>query len=78
MHVSLRSTSALALTAGLLAVAGLCRHGCRDGHSSMRRSPRSVLSREEQEAEMQWFIDAAQPFRAWINVGVRDHHHPRI
>ena len=24
----------------------------------------SVLSREEQEAEMQWFVDAAQPFTA--------------
>ena len=33
------------------------------------RIERSALSREEQEAEMQWFVDAAEPFRGMsINV----------
>ena len=39
----------------------------------------STLTREEQEAEMQWFVDAAKPFAGHGDQRrLRDHHHPRL
>ncbi|QPH52291.1 ABC transporter substrate-binding protein [Pontivivens ytuae] len=67
MKLTLTSTTALALTLGLAAPAFADMDAARaflDEHIE-----RSTLSREEQEAEMQWFIDAAQPFAGMeINV----------
>jgi hypothetical protein len=42
---------------------GLRRHGCRTRIPGQRDRALSALTREEQEAEMQWFIDAAAPFQ---------------
>ncbi len=37
----------------------------------------STLTRAEQEAEMQWFIDAAEPFQGMEHQRrLRDDHHP--
>jgi glycerol transport system substrate-binding protein len=59
-EVDLRTTSALALTAGLLPV--MPAFADMDAATAfLDEIERSVLSREEQEAEMQWFIDAAEP-----------------
>jgi glycerol transport system substrate-binding protein len=69
MHVSLRSTSALALVAGLMATPAFADMEAAMDFLDNEIAGLSVLTREEQEAEMQWFIDAAQPFQGMsINV----------
>jgi hypothetical protein len=69
MHVSLRSTSALALVAGLMATPAFADMEAAMDFLDNEIAGLSVLTREEQEAEMQWFIDAAEPFQGMsINV----------
>ena len=68
MNKTLTSTTALATAlalAGLPAFADMeAARGFLDEHID-----RSTLSREDQEAEMQWFIDAAEPYQGMsINV----------
>jgi len=62
MNLTLRTTSALALTVGLLATPAFADMDAAiaflDEHIE-----RSALTRAEQEAEMQWFVDAAAPFQ---------------
>jgi glycerol transport system substrate-binding protein len=61
MNKILRSTSVLALTLGLLATPAFADIEAAIAFLD-EEIERSALSRSEQEAEMQWFIDAAQPF----------------
>ncbi len=68
MTLSLRTTTALALALGLTGGPALADMDAAlaflDEHID-----RSALTREEQEAEMQWFIDAAEAFKGMdINV----------
>jgi glycerol transport system substrate-binding protein len=62
MNLTLRTTSALALAVGLMSAPAFA-----DMQAAMQfldeNIERSALSREDQEAEMQWFIDAAEPFQ---------------
>ncbi len=69
MTSTLRSTTALALAAGLLAPPALA--GMEEARTFLddEIAGVSTLSREEQEAEMQWFVDAAEAFQGLdINV----------
>lgn len=63
MKSILRTTSVLALTAGLLPV--MPAFADMDAATAFLDAEieRSVISRAEQEAEMQWFIDAAEPYQ---------------
>ncbi len=61
MSRTLRSTTALALA--LAAGPALADMEAARAFLEQEIDGMSVLSRAEQEAEMQWFIDAAQPFR---------------
>ncbi|MGR3758120.1 MAG: ABC transporter substrate-binding protein [Tranquillimonas sp.] len=68
MNLTLRSTTALAV---VVALAGPALAGMEDATQFLDSEigDMSVLSRDEQEAEMQWFVDAAQPFQGMsINV----------
>lgn len=62
MNLTLRTTSAFALAVGLMSAPAFADMDAAiqflDEHIQ-----RSALSREEQEAEMQWFVDASEPFR---------------
>ena len=62
MNLTLRTTSVLAMTVGLMSAPAFA-----DMDAAMQfldeEIERSALSREEQEAEMQWFIDAAEPYQ---------------
>ncbi len=66
MFPMLRSTTALALAMPIV-LATLGTHARADMAAATafldETIERSALTREEQEAEMQWFIDAAQPFQ---------------
>ncbi|MGR3496638.1 ABC transporter substrate-binding protein [Citreimonas sp.] len=69
MNLSLKSTTALALALGL--ASGPAFAGMEEARQFLDEEigDLSALTREEQEAEMQWFIDAAQPFEGMdINV----------
>ncbi len=69
MNVTLRSSTALALVCGL--AAGPALAGMEEARQFLDTEidGMSTLTREEQEAEMQWFVDAAEPFRGMdINV----------
>ncbi|MFP7674642.1 extracellular solute-binding protein [Marivita sp. S0852] len=69
MHMSLKSTTALAVVAGLLASPSFADMEAAMEFLDTEINGLSALSREEQEAEMQWFIDAAAPFQGMsINV----------
>lgn len=61
MNKTLRTTSAMALMLGLVSAPALADMDAAiaflDEHIE-----RSALTRAEQEAEMQWFVDAAQPY----------------
>ena len=63
MKQILRSTSLVALTVGMVLPA-LPAFADMDAARAFLDAEieRSVLSRAEQEAEMQWFVDAAQPY----------------
>ena len=62
MNLTLRTTSAFALAIGLMSAPAFA-----DMEAAIQfldeHIQRSALTREEQEAEMQWFVDAAEPFR---------------
>ena len=68
MNPLLKSTTALGLALGLLA--GPAMADMEAARQFLDDTiERSALSREEQEAEMQWFVDAAEPFSGMsINV----------
>ncbi|MEL6913128.1 MAG: ABC transporter substrate-binding protein [Pseudomonadota bacterium] len=63
MTLSLRSTTALALALGLTAPAAQADMDAARAFLDAEIGDVSVLSRAEQEAEMQWFVDAAEPFQ---------------
>ena len=62
MNLSLKSTSAIALALGLLAAPAFA--GMEEAREFLDSEigDLSTLSRADQEAEMQWFVDAAEPF----------------
>ncbi|KAF0674661.1 ABC transporter substrate-binding protein [Profundibacterium mesophilum] len=62
MDLKLRSTTACALALGLVAAPAFA--GMEEAQQFLDSEiERSTLTREEQEAEMQFFIDAAEPFK---------------
>ena len=63
MTPTLRSTTALALALGLTAGPALADMEDARAFLDAEIGDMSTLTREEQEAEMQWFVDAAQPFQ---------------
>ncbi len=63
MNVTLRSTTALAVALGLMTGPAFADMEAAMEFLDNEINGMSVLSREEQEAEMQWFIDAAQQFQ---------------
>ena len=68
MNPLLKSTTALGLALGLMAGPAMADMEAATQFLD-EEIERSALSREEQEAEMQWFIDAAEPFSGMsINV----------
>ncbi|MCP1168103.1 ABC transporter substrate-binding protein [Limimaricola litoreus] len=68
MNPLLKSTTALGLALGLMAGPAMADMEAATGFLD-EEIERSALTREEQEAEMQWFIDAAEPFSGMsINV----------
>ncbi len=62
MYSTIKATTALGL---VLALSGPAFAGMEEASQFLDEEigDMSVLSREEQEAEMQWFIDAAEPFQ---------------
>ena len=69
MNRSLRSTTALAMALGLLSTPAIA--GMEEAMEFLDNeiNGMSTLSREEQEAEMQFFVDAAEAFQGMdINV----------
>ncbi|WP_116082469.1 ABC transporter substrate-binding protein [Tropicimonas sp. IMCC34011] len=69
MNVSLRSTTALAAALGLLSAPAFADMDAAMEFLDTEIDGVTTLSREEQEAEMQWFIDAAEQFQGMdINV----------
>ncbi|GGO50592.1 carbohydrate ABC transporter substrate-binding protein, CUT1 family [Roseovarius pacificus] len=62
MTLSLKSTTALGLALSLLSAPAFAGMDEARAFLDDEIGDQSALSREEQEAEMQWFIDAAQPF----------------
>ncbi|MHA7874083.1 ABC transporter substrate-binding protein [Roseivivax sp.] len=63
MNVSLRTTTALAVALGLVSGPAFADMEAAMAFLDNEIDGMSVLTREEQEAEMQWFIDAAEQFR---------------
>ena len=69
MNTTLRSTTALAVALGLLGSPALADMEAARAFLDAEIGDVSTLTREEQEAEMQWFIDAAQELQGMdINV----------
>ncbi len=69
MNLSLRSTTAVAVALGFLSVPAFAGMEEAMEFLDTEIDGVSTLSREEQEAEMQWFIDAAEAFQGMdINV----------
>ena len=62
MNLTLKSTTALALALSLTGGAALAGMDEARAFLDAEIGDMSVLTREEQEAEMQWFIDAAKQF----------------
>src|SRR6056297_175133 len=63
MNLSLRSTTALVATLGLLGSAAFAGMDEAKDFLDTEIDGLSSIDREAQEAEMQWFIDAAEPFK---------------
>ena len=63
MNLALRSTTALALALSVLGASAAQADMAAATAFLDETIERSALTREEQEAEMQWFVDAAQPFQ---------------
>jgi glycerol transport system substrate-binding protein len=69
MNVSLRTTTAMAVALGLVSSPAFADMEAAMEFLDSEIGDVSTLTREEQEAEMQWFIDAAQEFQGMdINV----------
>ncbi|WP_298429090.1 ABC transporter substrate-binding protein [uncultured Jannaschia sp.] len=69
MKTLIRSTSAMGMALALLAGPAFADMEAAMSFLDNEIDGLSVLTREEQEAEMQWFVDAAQPFAGMeINV----------
>ncbi len=69
MNVLMKSTTALGLTLGLFAGPAFADMEAATAFLDAEIGDVSTLTREEQEAEMQWFIDAAAPYAGMeINV----------
>ncbi|WP_417263491.1 ABC transporter substrate-binding protein [Celeribacter sp.] len=62
MNHRLKTTTALALGLGLLSVPAFADMDAAKAFLDAEIGDQSALSRTDQESEMQWFIDAAQPF----------------
>ena len=62
MNHRLKTTTALALCLGLWSVPASADMDAAKAFLDAEIGDMSALSRADQEAEMQWFIDAAQPF----------------
>ena len=62
MHLSFKSTTAMALALGLFAAPAFAGMEEAVEFLDAEIGDLSSLSREDQEAEMQWFIDAAAPY----------------
>ena len=62
MNQNLRTTTALALVLGLLSGPAFADMEAAKAFLDAEIGELSTLSRADQEAEMQWFIDAAKPF----------------
>jgi len=69
MGFSLRSTTALAVALGTFSMPAFADMEAAMEFLDNEIAGTSVLTREEQEAEMQWFIDAAAPFEG-MNINV--------
>ena len=61
MNLSLKSSTALALGLGLMSGPAFADMEAAQQFLDSEIGDMSALTREEQEAEMQWFIDAAAP-----------------
>ncbi|MGO4915021.1 ABC transporter substrate-binding protein [Pseudogemmobacter sp. W21_MBD1_M6] len=69
MNPNLKSSTALALALGLLAGPAFADMDAAKAFLDAEIGDLSTLSRADQEAEMQWFVDAAAPFAGMeINV----------
>ncbi|MCR9122409.1 MAG: ABC transporter substrate-binding protein [Phyllobacteriaceae bacterium] len=69
MRKYLTTTTAMALALGMLSSPAFADMDAARAFLDAEIGDQSTLSREDQEAEMQWFIDAAQPFAGMeINV----------
>ena len=62
MNLSFKSTTALALAIGLASGPAFAGMGEARAFLDAQIGDLSTLNRADQEAEMQWFVDAAQPF----------------
>ncbi|EDM70188.1 ABC sugar (glycerol) transporter, periplasmic binding protein [Roseobacter sp. AzwK-3b] len=62
MNLTLKSTTALGLALTLMSGPAFAGMDEARAFLDSEIGDTSVLTREEQEAEMQWFVDAAQPF----------------
>ena len=62
MHLSFKSTTAMALALGLMAAPAFAGMEEAAAFLDSEIGDLSTLSRADQEAEMQWFVDAAAPF----------------
>lgn len=63
MNPNLKSTTSLALVFGLLSMPAFADMEAAKAFLDKEIGDQSSLSRADQEAEMQWFIDAAEPFK---------------
>ncbi|MBE9637500.1 ABC transporter substrate-binding protein [Salipiger mangrovisoli] len=61
--MNLKTTTAIALALGLLGGPALADMAAATAFLDAEIGDMSTLSRADQEAEMQWFVDAAQPFQ---------------
>ena len=69
MNLTLKSTTAMAVALGLVGGPAFADMEAARSFLDSEIGDVSTLSREEQEAEMQWFIDAAEPMQGMeINV----------
>jgi len=69
MTLRLKGTTALSLAFGMLTAPAFADMDAAKSFLDAEIGELSTLSRADQEAEMQWFIDAAQPYAGMsINV----------
>ncbi len=63
MNLTLKSTTAVSLALALVSAPAFAGMEEARAFLDSEIGDQSVLTREEQEAEMQWFVDAAEPFQ---------------